>query len=222
MKTCSKCGGNRFNGWNRCMDCRNQRAKVRQLRILANGGSHTAREWSQLLANSPACAVCGRSWSLVPPRPDTRYKHTWTKGHRIPIYLGGSNSIENIQAECYQCNFRRSAGCLGTQTTFTKEIFMAASQERFSLAFSFILKSGAEVFPVQMKRRSSGNVAFRISRGGTGGNTLRRGEEVEESIMIRKVLDEEYAVRCSSKDGSIRGLYKQGHRSVLEVRRHSV
>lgn len=112
MKVCSKCGSTRFNNWDRCMDCRNQRARVRQARIAANGGSHTAKEWNALLGRSPTCAECGRYWSEIPPRPDPRYKHTWTKGHKVPVYHGGSNSIENIRAECYECNFGKNAGTL--------------------------------------------------------------------------------------------------------------
>ena len=95
------------------MDCRNARAKRRVERIRANGGSHTEKEWKSLLGESPACAVCKRRWEDVPPRPDRRYKHTWTKGHIIPVYHGGSNDIGNIQAECYECNFRKNARALG-------------------------------------------------------------------------------------------------------------
>lgn len=94
------------------MDCRNKRAIVRTERIKKNGGSHTKQEWDALLFNSPTCAECGREWLQVPPRPDPRYKSTWTKGHKIPIYHGGSNEISNIQAECYECNFKKNAGKL--------------------------------------------------------------------------------------------------------------
>jgi len=158
----------------------------------------------------------------VPPRPDTRYRYPWTKGHKIPIYHGGSYSIDNIQAEDARAISAEALDASDLPSTPNQEIFVASDQERFSLAFSFILESGAEIFPVKMKRRSSGNVAFRISAGGIGGNTLQQCEEVDESAMIRKVLSENYAVRCSSKDGSIRGLYKQGQRSVREVRRHAI
>ena len=91
------------------MDCRNARAKVRQTRIKQNGGRHTRAEWEQLLANSPACAVCGRAWDRIPKRPDSRYTSTWTKGHKVPVLHGGSNDISNLQAECYECNFRKNA-----------------------------------------------------------------------------------------------------------------
>lgn len=46
---CTKCGGARFNSWNRCMDCRNGRAKVCAERIKSNGGSHTSAKWQSLL-----------------------------------------------------------------------------------------------------------------------------------------------------------------------------
>lgn len=108
-KVCTKCGSQRFNGWNRCMDCRNARAKVRQARIRNNGGSHTAAEWNRLLAASPRCAVCGRAWHEVPARPDPRYRHTWTKGHEVPVLHGGTDDTGNLQAECYECNFRKNA-----------------------------------------------------------------------------------------------------------------
>lgn len=94
------------------MDCRNKRAIVRAERIKANGGSHTTKEWETLLSESPACAACGRKWAEVTPRPDSRYKNVWTKGHKIPIFHGGIDAISNIQAECYECNFRKNAGKL--------------------------------------------------------------------------------------------------------------
>jgi hypothetical protein len=96
---------------------------------------------------------------------------------------------------------------------------MSVDQDRFSRAFSFVLNNGIELFPVKMKRRDTGVVAFRISKGGTAGNTLEVGEEVDEETMIYKVLKLGYAVRCCSVDGSIRGLYKPDQRSVREVRR---
>lgn len=117
VKKCTKCGGSRFNGWNRCMDCRNSRGKIRQARLIENGGKHTTAEWRALLAQSPTCAECGRSWAEVPPRPDPRYKTVWTKGHKLPVYHGGTDDISNIQAECYKCNFAKNAGSLKRDTT---------------------------------------------------------------------------------------------------------
>ena len=109
IRTCTKCGSQRFNSWDRCMDCRNQRARVRQDRIKANGGSHTRAEWLAFLAASPRCAECGRAWDQIPLRPDGRYRHTWTKGHKVPVLHGGTDDLANLRAECYQCNFRKNA-----------------------------------------------------------------------------------------------------------------
>lgn len=112
MKTCTKCGGTRFNSWQRCMDCRNERAKGRLAKIKANGGSHTAAEWKAVLAQFDRCPECDRTWTEIPARPDTRYSAVWTKGHKIPVHHGGGDSISNIQPECYQCNFGKNAGPL--------------------------------------------------------------------------------------------------------------
>jgi hypothetical protein len=115
QRTCTKCASKRFNSHNRCMDCRNERAKVRKERERRNGGKHTRAEWLALLAASLKCAVCNRFWSEISLRPDSRYKVVWTKGHKTPVYHGGSNDISNIQAECYECNFRKNAGSLRLQ-----------------------------------------------------------------------------------------------------------
>jgi 5-methylcytosine-specific restriction endonuclease McrA len=94
------------------MDCGNARGRVRNKRRAANAGKHTASEWKALLLASPTCAECGRHWSDISPRPDPRYKTVWTKGHKIAVYHGGTDDIGNIQAECFECNFRKNAGTL--------------------------------------------------------------------------------------------------------------
>ncbi|WP_375143616.1 HNH endonuclease [Bradyrhizobium sp. CCGUVB14] len=98
------------------MDCRNARGRVRAAREKRNGGTHTEAEWQELLARTPRCQEkCNRLWSEIPPRPDRRYKNVWTKGHKVSVYAGGTNNIENIQPECYRCNFRKNAGRLGAR-----------------------------------------------------------------------------------------------------------
>jgi hypothetical protein len=89
---------------------------------------------------------------------------------------------------------------------------------RFTKIFCFILNDGTEIFPVMMKRRDTGKIAFRVSQGGSGGNTLLACDEVDEATMVKRVLGDGYAVRCSSVDGKTNGLYKHGHRSVREIR----
>lgn len=93
--------------------------------------------------------------------------------------------------------------------------------ERISRRFSFILKDGTELFPIRIKRRANGRVSFRVSPGGTGGNTLAVGREVDEETMVALVLRNGFSVRCASLDGETLGLYKAAGRSVREVRQLS-
>ena len=62
-------------------------------------GTHTADEWIELLeANQYRCAACG----CVPEgRP--------CKDHITPISLGGSDSIDNLQPLCRECNASKGA-----------------------------------------------------------------------------------------------------------------
>lgn len=94
---------------------------------------------------------------------------------------------------------------------------MAINQERVSRKFSMILKSGTAVFPVLVKDRITGNIAFRVSPGGTGSNKTANQDQVDEVTMVSRVLSQNYQVRCSSLDGETTGMYKQGERSVERV-----
>ncbi len=89
----------------------------------------------------------------------------------------------------------------------------------FSRHLSFVLNNGTELFPVRVKNRQTGKVAFRVSEGGTNGNTKANGLEVEDEMeMVRYVLDLGYSVRASSLDSNTNGLYKARGRAVAEVR----
>jgi len=68
-------------------------ASHRRRAIIKNAGSYTAEEWNDLLARyNYTCLCCGRV-----DRP-------LTADHVIPLSLGGSNSIDNIQPLCQRCN----------------------------------------------------------------------------------------------------------------------
>lgn len=127
MEICGKCGASDWGVWTSsstskahryCRNCRRQRAKDYTLRKVNNGGKHTKREWHELLSQSEHCVICKQKWVDIPKRPDKRYKNVWTKDHIVPLSLGGTDSIINIQAVCYRCN---SAKCNRIEILKTQE-----------------------------------------------------------------------------------------------------
>ncbi|HVX85798.1 MAG TPA: HNH endonuclease signature motif containing protein [Phycisphaerae bacterium] len=46
----------------------------------------------------------------IPPRPDRRYRHVWTKDHKVPLSKGGTDDIDNIEPLCYRCNSSKCDG----------------------------------------------------------------------------------------------------------------
>jgi len=87
----------------------------------------------------------------------------------------------------------------------------------YSSAFSFTLRSGKEIYPVKMRDRKTGLIAFRVSPGGKRGNTIEHTEQVDEAVMIKRVFEDGYGVRCASLDRKVLGQYKLGHRAVVKV-----
>lgn len=70
---------------------------ARRVRLLGNGGSHTAQEWREKVALFAGCCVyCGESKPLV-------------RDHNVPLARGGTNDIGNILPACHSCNARKHA-----------------------------------------------------------------------------------------------------------------
>ena len=87
--------------------------------------------------------------------------------------------------------------------------------EIFGRTFCLIHKAGVRLYPVRVKNRDSGKVAFRISSGGKGGNTKDIGsEETDESVVFGKVTVDGWAVRVASRGRKTKGLYKIGEKSI--------
>lgn len=92
------------------------------------------------------------------------------------------------------------------------------SADLFSNLFYLLHQSGDKLYPVKMKNRDTGKVSFRVSKGGTGGNTKESGMEVEDEYQMKKyVLEQGYAVRASTKNKSRNGLFKTGQRSIIRA-----
>lgn len=92
------------------------------------------------------------------------------------------------------------------------------SEEKFSEFFYLEHKTGHKLYPVKVKNRESGVVAFRVSVGGKKGNTKEIGQEVHSEQELEKYVKElGYAVRAATKNGEIKGLYKIGHRSIVKA-----
>lgn len=116
---CKKCGSSNFGSWTStstgkihryCRPCRQQRASAYSRRKILNGGNHTKSQWLEKLAQFNSCPGCGKTWSEIPPRPDSRYKYVWTKDHIVSLNDGGSDNIQNIQPLCYICNSSKCDG----------------------------------------------------------------------------------------------------------------
>jgi len=93
------------------------------------------------------------------------------------------------------------------------------TDDRFGRSFCLVHESGELLYPVRIKNLDTGRLAFRISKGGAGGNTKESGkEENDESKVHDLVRNQGWAVRASNLQKTIQGLYKVGERSIREFR----
>ncbi|MBX9900337.1 MAG: hypothetical protein K2Y28_06085 [Burkholderiaceae bacterium] len=81
--------------------------------------------------------------------------------------------------------------------------------------FCLTHSSGDQLYPVLMKNRSTGVIAYRVS---LGGNTKADHIELSDPLeVLRYVRDLGYSVRAQSPDSGRNGLYKAGQRSITSL-----
>lgn len=96
---------NRWKGWKTRYPDRYRSSKIksnylRRAKLKISEFSYTYPEWQALVNQyDHTCLCCGRR------EPDIKL----TVDHVIPISLGGSNSIDNIQPLCQSCNSKKRA-----------------------------------------------------------------------------------------------------------------
>lgn len=87
------------------MEERRRERRRARLRAARERGTHTAAEWLALVAEfGGRCVRCGREGMRL------------VKDHIVPIYLGGSDAIGNLQPLCDSCNCSK-----GSERTNWKE-----------------------------------------------------------------------------------------------------
>lgn len=84
----------KIRAWNRAnKDLKAHYQNARRLKTVANGGSHTIKQWQDLVSQFLfRCAYCGRG------------DLTLSRDHKIPVSRGGTDDIGNIIPSCRPCN----------------------------------------------------------------------------------------------------------------------
>lgn len=75
----------------------NRTTRSERLVVARSKGTHTRAEWEAMRAAYQRCLRCGLPESQL-------HGGACVKDHIVPVYLGGDDSIQNIQPMCRNCN----------------------------------------------------------------------------------------------------------------------
>jgi hypothetical protein len=93
--------------WDKVVNHNKPDDTIRAERMKQNGGSHTKIEWMNLCRKYKyTCLACGERKPL-------------TEDHIVPVSLGGTDDIDNIQPLCLECNSRKNAKYIDYRPRFS-------------------------------------------------------------------------------------------------------
>ena len=85
----------------------------------------------------------------------------------------------------------------------------------FCHSFYLLHESGDHLFPIKVKNKKTGEVAFRVSKGG---NTIEDSIDItDEAELKRLVVSRGYSVRAATLNKSRKGLFKLERRSIVRA-----
>ena len=98
---------NKWEEYQRKRSIKNRKARTKRLIEARKKGTHTKEEWEEMqIFFDNYCVRC-----------HTPMEQT-IKDHIIPLYLGGSDSIKNIQPVCKPCNSSKTGETADCRPTF--------------------------------------------------------------------------------------------------------